>query len=81
MAVPKGDYWRLRNLQIGYDIPAASLKKAHLDRLFIYIRGTNLATFGNDKNLPYDPEAGVNSQANLEVLIPKTIAAGIKLGF
>ena len=77
----KGNYYRLRNLQIGYDIPAAALKKAHLDRLFIYIRGTNLGTFGVDKNLPYDPEAGVNSQANLEVLIPKTIAAGIKLGF
>ena len=77
----KGNYIRLRNLQFGYEISPAVLKKAHMDRVFIYIRGTNLATFGTDKNLPYDPEAGVNSQANLEVLIPKTIAAGIKLGF
>ncbi|HEV9038752.1 MAG TPA: SusC/RagA family TonB-linked outer membrane protein [Puia sp.] len=77
----KGNYIRLRNLQFGYDIPQAVLKKAHMDRVFIYIRGTNLATFGTDKNLPYDPEAGYNSQANLEVLIPKTIAAGVKLGF
>ena len=77
----KGDYIRLRNMQFGYDIPPQALKKAHMDRVFIYIRGTNLATFGVDKNLPYDPEAGVNSQANLEVLIPKTFAAGIKVGF
>ena len=77
----KGNYIRLRNLQFGYDIPATALKKTHLSRLFIYIRGTNLATFGAEKDLPYDPEAGVSSQANLEVLIPKTIAAGIKLGF
>ena len=77
----KGNYIRLRNLQFGFDLPATVLKKAHMDRVFIYIRGTNLATFGVDKDMPYDPEAGVQSQANLEVLIPKTIAAGIKLGF
>lgn len=77
----KGNYIRLRNLQFGYDVSPEALKKMHMDRLFIYIRGTNLATFGVDKNLPYDPEAGVNSQANLEVLIPKTIAAGVKVGF
>jgi hypothetical protein len=57
------------------------LKQLHVDRLEIYIRGTNLATFGVDKNLPYDPESGSASQANLEVLIPKTIAGGIKIGF
>jgi len=77
----KGDYMRLRNMQFGYDLSPQMLKKAHMDRIFIYIRGTNLWTFGVDKNLPYDPEAGVNSQANLEVLIPKTFAAGIKVGF
>ncbi|HVS95210.1 MAG TPA: SusC/RagA family TonB-linked outer membrane protein [Puia sp.] len=77
----KGNYIRLRNLQFGYDIKPEALKKTHLSRLFIYIRGTNLATFGVDKDLPYDPEAGVASQANLEVLIPKTFAAGVKVGF
>ena len=77
----KGNYIRMRNLQFGYNLPADLLKKAHIDKLLIYIRGTNLATWGVDKNLPYDPEAGVNSTANLEELIPKTIAAGIKIGF
>jgi hypothetical protein len=71
----------LRNLQFSYNIPKEVLKKLHVDRLSIYIRGTNLATFGQDKNLPYDPEAGSASQANLEELIPKTIAGGIKIGF
>jgi len=77
----KGNYIRLRNLQFSYNLPAAVLKKLKIDKLSIYIRGTNLATWGVDKNLPYDPESGINSQANLEVLIPKTIAGGIKIGF
>ena len=77
----KGNYIRLRNVQLSYNLPQQVLKKMHVDKLSIYIRGTNLATFGVDKNLPYDPEAGIDSQANLEELIPKTIAGGIKIGF
>jgi TonB dependent receptor len=77
----KGNYIRLRNLQFSYNLPQTVLKKLKIDKLSIYIRGTNLATWGVDKNLPYDPESGINSQANLEVLIPKTIAGGIKIGF
>lgn len=77
----KGNYIRLRNLQFSYNLPEAVLKKLKIEKLSIYIRGTNLATWGVDKNLPYDPESGINSSANLEVLIPKTIAGGIKIGF
>ena len=77
----KGNYIRLRNLQFSYNFKQELLKKLHLDKLSIYIRGTNLGTWGVDKNLPYDPEAGINSTANLEELIPKTIAGGIKIGF
>jgi hypothetical protein len=77
----KGNYVRLRNLQISYNLPPEVLKKMHLDHFSIYFRGTNLHTWVGDKNLPYDPEAGANSQANLEVLIPKTLAAGIQVGF
>lgn len=77
----KGNYVRLRNLQFSYNLPSPVLKKLKLEKLSIYIRGTNLGTWGVDKNLPYDPESGINSTANLEVLIPKTIAGGIKIGF
>ncbi|HEY1212973.1 MAG TPA: SusC/RagA family TonB-linked outer membrane protein, partial [Bryobacteraceae bacterium] len=77
----KGDYIRLRNIQLSYNVPADAIKKMHLGSLSIYIRGTNLWTFGTAKNLPFDPEAGIQSTANLEVVIPKTIAGGIKIGF
>jgi TonB-linked SusC/RagA family outer membrane protein len=77
----KGDYIRLRNIQFSYNLPSDLMKKAHLSNVSIYVRGTNLWTFGVAKNMPYDPEAGINSTTNLEVVIPKTIAGGIRIGF
>jgi TonB-linked SusC/RagA family outer membrane protein len=77
----KGDFIRLRNIQLSYNLPLDAIRKMHLGSLSLYIRGTNLWTFGTDKNLPFDPESGINSTTNLEVLIPKTFAGGIKIGF
>jgi hypothetical protein len=31
--------------------------------------------------MPFDPEAGVSSETNLEVFIPKTITVGLNIGF
>ena len=66
---------------MGYNFPKALTDKMHLGSLNVYFRGTNLGTWGADKNLPYDPEAGIASSTNFEVFIPKTIAGGIKIGF
>jgi TonB-linked SusC/RagA family outer membrane protein len=77
----KGNYIRLRNVQLAYNLPKAATDKMHIGSLSIYVRGTNLWTFGTDKNLPYDPEAGIASSTNFEIFIPKTIAGGIKVGF
>ncbi len=76
----KGDYIRLRNLQFAYSFPKGIAKKAHLSNLSIYVRGSNLLTIVKDKNLPFDPEQGINSEGNLEIFIPRTITGGIKIG-
>jgi TonB-linked SusC/RagA family outer membrane protein len=77
----KGDYIRLRNITLSYALPADMLKKAHLGGVTLYVRGTNLLTFGADKSLPYDPESGINSTTNLEIFINKSVTGGIKIGF
>lgn len=77
----KGDYIRLRNVQITYALPASALKKLHLLSASVYLRGTNMFTFGTDKRLPVDPETGSTSTGNFEVFIPKTLTAGVKIGF
>ncbi len=76
----KGDYIRLRDIQLGYTIPQKITKKAYINNLNIYVRGTNLFTFDTDKYIPFDPEAGINSTTNLDVFTLKSITAGIKIG-
>ena len=77
----QGDFVRLRNLQLGYNVPKNLLSKIKLTNAFVYVRGTNLWTWVKDDNLPFDPEQGSTSASNLNVFIPKTITAGLNLSF
>lgn len=52
--VEKANYLRLRQLQIGYSIPAALLKSIKIDRLRIYASGENLFTISSYSGV--DPE-------------------------
>ncbi|MBY0480451.1 MAG: TonB-dependent receptor [Chitinophagaceae bacterium] len=77
----KGDYIRLRDITLGYDLPKKVSDKLHLSTLHIYVRGTNLWTWVADSNMPFDPEQGVGSATNLTVFIPKTVTAGLNIAF
>ncbi|WP_286970101.1 SusC/RagA family TonB-linked outer membrane protein [Flavobacterium sp. UBA4854] len=48
-------YFRLKNFTIGYNLPAALVKKAGLEKVRLYTSGENIATWA-DKRLPVDPE-------------------------
>ena len=55
----RGDYIRLRNLQIGYSVPSQYLEKVPFTQIRMYFSGTNLWTY-----VPYykgDPEVGIGS--------------------
>jgi len=54
-----GSYLRLKNLTLGYTIPAKLNNKLHLSNLRIYLTGRNLITF--TKYPFYDPEIGSNA--------------------
>jgi len=77
----EGDFIRLRNIQLGYNLPKNIISKAKLSNVFFYVRGTNLWTWVKDDNLPFDPEQGTASQTNLNVFIPKTVTVGLNLAF
>lgn len=51
-----GDYIRLKNLEVGYSIPKNVLSKVGVERLRLYVGGTNL--FSIDHLPGYDPEKG-----------------------
>jgi hypothetical protein len=56
-----GSYTRLKNLQLGYTIPNASLKRYGFSVARIFLSGTNLFTFTKYQGL--DPEMTVSNNA------------------
>ena len=77
----KGDFIRLRNVTLGYNVNLAALKRIGINTLRVYVRGTNLWTKTYDKNLTVDPEQGLASTSNLNVFYTKSLTAGINVGF
>lgn len=52
----KGDYLRLKVVQLGYTLPGKWMSKAGISRLRVYVTAENLATLTNYTG--YDPEVG-----------------------
>ncbi|MFL5740370.1 MAG: SusC/RagA family TonB-linked outer membrane protein [Flavisolibacter sp.] len=75
----KGDFIRLRNVTLGFDLPLKMAQKAHLASARIYVRGTNLWTKTFDKNLTMDPEQPISGLSDLQFFIPKSYTVGLTL--
>lgn len=69
-------YVRLKNMEIGYTLPAKVVKSMKLGSLRVYASGYNLLTF--DKLKVADPEADTDGQV---YPLMKIINFGLKLGF
>ncbi|HMP91324.1 MAG TPA: TonB-dependent receptor [Phnomibacter sp.] len=81
----KGDFVRIRNVQLGYNFPKAMIAKAKMQSLRIYAQVQNAYTFTNYSGI--DPEANANGNANiglgidgLRPYLPRTYAAGLQVG-
>ncbi len=75
----KGDFIRLRNLTLGFELPTSLANKIHVSKLNVYVRGTNLWTKTFDKNITMDPEQPINGLSDLQFFIPRTFTAGINI--
>jgi TonB-linked SusC/RagA family outer membrane protein len=55
-----GSYVRLKNVQLGYSLPAGLIKKAYLSRATVYVSATNIFTLSklNEWNLDPEVESG-----------------------
>ena len=83
--IEDGSYFRLKNAQLGYNLPTAWLQRAKIQRLRVYVSGQNLLTFTNYSGL--DPEIGTVGGA-LEIGIDRgfypqarTVLGGFQLEF
>lgn len=79
------DYWcknttylRLKNMSIGYNIPRQFLTKIGIEKLRVYVAGTNLLTFSSIGKYGVDPEA---ASGNITRYYPqqRTISFGVNL--
>jgi hypothetical protein len=93
--IEPGGYLRMRNLQLGYTVPASTLNKFGVDRLRLYVQAQNLFTVTKYTGL--DPEITTNNTGrndyrrrladrNLGVDVgnyptPKALLFGLSVGF
>lgn len=74
----KGDYVRLKSLQVGYTFPARWLRPAGIEKLRVYVEGSNLFTI-DDLPTGIDPESPrVNNGYYPQ---QRTLMGGINLTF
>ena len=56
LGIESGSYFRIRNLQLGYNFPQGTLSRAHIKNIRLFVNVQNLKTFR--KNSGYSPEFG-----------------------
>ncbi|WP_373330694.1 SusC/RagA family TonB-linked outer membrane protein [Salmonirosea aquatica] len=77
----RGDYFRIKSLQVGYTLPKAIAGKVGLQKARIYVSSNNLITF--TKYTGYDPEIGGSSYGIDRAIYPqsRSFLLGLNLGF
>lgn len=71
------NYIRLKNIELGYNLPADILNKIKISNLRLFVNGLNVLTF--DKMKVYDPEA--TAQGGVYYPQARVINAGFSLTF
>ena len=61
----ESDFVRLRNVTLGYTVPADVTNKFHVDRLRVYLTGLNLLTFTDYSG--YDPESTYDNNGDSNI--------------
>lgn len=75
----KGDYLRLKNITLGYNLPKSLLKKATIENCRVYVQSENLLTVFGQQGL--DPEQSVSGTSYYRYPAMKTLSFGINLSF
>ncbi|MDO5977305.1 TonB-dependent receptor [Flavivirga spongiicola] len=71
-------YFRVKNVTLGYSLPASLLDKLNIKRLRVYVSGENLLTFSDITKFGMDPETLDGRGA---YPVQKKFSFGVNLGF
>ena len=74
--VENGSYLKLRNIQIGYNVPKSLANKLYMERLRLYLSAQNLLTIKSKDFTGVDPE-----NANFGYPIPVNVTFGLNVTF
>ncbi|MGL5771513.1 MAG: hypothetical protein ACRCX1_01835, partial [Bacteroidales bacterium] len=73
-----GAFLRLKNVELGYNVPKRALQKIGFQAARIYLMGYNVAVWDHIKF--FDPEAG-NANAGMNYPLPRTFTIGLDFTF
>lgn len=74
-----GDYLRLKNIQLSYELPEKWLSKVKINRLSVFVNAENWLTFAKYKE--FDPESTVNVSSLYHYPMLKTFSGGLNITF
>ena len=74
--VEDGSFLKLRNIQIGYNVPEQALQKIKMRKLRVYVSAQNLLTIKSRTFTGVDPE-----NPNYGYPIPMNLTFGVNIGF
>jgi TonB-dependent starch-binding outer membrane protein SusC len=77
--VENNSFVRLRQLNLGYNIPVSIVSKIGMRSLMIYGGGTNLLTWTKFRG--FDPEFPGSSQTGAQYPALRTVQVGVRVGF
>ena len=79
--VRNASFVKLRNIQLGYDLPPSLLSNLGVQEAYIYANAQNVYTWANDDYLGFNPERNTfNSGADVYP-VPRMYTVGVNLGF
>lgn len=70
-------FWRVQNVTLGYNLPAAMLSRWHMSNLRLYLKADNALLFTREKNIWMDPE--FNSGTYQDDVPFSTVMIGLNL--
>lgn len=74
------NYFRIKNITLGYSFPKAMMEKCYFNSLKVYVTAENMFTIRGDKRMEdFDPESP--SGRGLGALGAKSVALGVNLSF
>ncbi|GGD55550.1 SusC/RagA family TonB-linked outer membrane protein [Emticicia aquatilis] len=82
--IENGSYFRIKNVQLTYNLPSKTIKRTALDNAQVYMQVQNLATFTKYTGLNPEIQTGVDNTLGFDggyMPVSRTVILGINFGF